>query len=173
MALKIIIVFFTFLVVISCSKPTTKNYKIESSYNSSNRISTIYFIQNNLKIDSITVNDWYGKDSLFQINSLNWKYFYSQRCGTGCSIKNQILIGIEQNRIKKIYDSLAYYTYHSVEIDSINGKSTNKLIEYDSIHLIEKNSAWYIIHKKYLNGQFNEYEIKLNLTSLNKKDELF
>lgn len=101
---------------------------------------------------------------------MNWKYFYSQRCGTGCSIKNQILIEIEQNRIKKIYDSLAYYTYHSVEIDSINGKSTNKLIEYDSIHLIEKNSAWYIIHIKYLNGQFKEDEKKLNLDILNKNE---
>lgn len=170
MALKIIIVFITFLVVISCGKPTTKNYKIESSYNSNNRISTIYLIQNNLKIDSIKVNDWYGKDSLSQINSLNWKYFYSQRCGTGCNVKNQILIKIEDNRMKKIYDSLAYYSYHSVLIDSINGTTSNILIEYDSIHLLEKNSAWYIIHKKYLNGQLKEEEKKLDLATVNKVD---
>lgn len=154
---------FPLCLLISSCKPTPNYYKIESEFNSNNQTSTIYLIQNKFKLDSLSTKNWYGKDSIEQIDSIHWKYFYSQRCGTGCSVMNQMLIRIEENKLKKIYDSLAYYTYHSFVIHSINNTTTNCLIEYDSIHLMKKNSTWYFINKKNVDGKLIELEQRLRL----------
>jgi len=159
--MKLIQILSLLFLIIACERELQNNYQLETNFNPSSRESTLYLMKNNTKTDSLTVGDWYGKDSIYQVDSLNWKYFYSQRCGTGCSVTNQMLIKIEENRMKKIYDSLAYYTYHSVVIDSINGTTTNKLIEYDSVNIVKKDSIWYLIHKKYADGIMAKDEKKL------------
>lgn len=101
-------ILFNFSILFSIFNCNNLTYKLISSYNK-DHTSTIFLLKNNVKVDSILVNSYYGKDSIVPFAEGKWRYFYSKRCGSGCSMGDQIIFSIENDKLKESIHIEDYY----------------------------------------------------------------
>lgn len=99
---------FNFSILLGVFNCNNLTYKLISNYNN-NHTSTIFLLKNNVKIDSLIINSYYGKDSIVPFAKEKWRYFYSKRCGSGCSMGDQIIFSIENDKLKESIHIEAYY----------------------------------------------------------------
>ena len=156
---KLTIFILTLLLII----PKNDIYNITISINK-NHTTTVYLKKNNYKTDSLVVNDYYGKNKLTKIGFGKWLFVYSNRCGTGCKIKNQIIFSIENNKlIKSINIPFSYIEYR----ENINSKKFKK------VFLISKLNSENLILKKICYSNNKPYFTKTEKLKFDSNDMIF
>ena len=143
--------------------PKKDIYTITSASNK-NHTTTVYLKKNNYKTDSLVVNDYYGKNKLTKIGFEKWLFIYSNRCGTGCKIKNQIICSIKDNKlIKSINIPFSYIEY----CENINLKKFKK------VFLISKLNSENLILRKICYSNNKPYFTKTEKLHFDSNDMIF
>ncbi|KAF2515010.1 hypothetical protein EYY60_02835 [Flavobacterium zhairuonense] len=115
--------------LISCNK-VENNYSITNHFNDDSS-TTIYLLKNNIKIDSLKVDDYYGKDSIRILQKKEWNFIYSSRCGSGCSVKKQVVLAVKDDSLKEKLHIQAEY-YESIVGDLSHKKYFKRIISIKS-----------------------------------------
>lgn len=88
------------LIILFLNISCKKSFDFKVVHNSSKRESIIYLFENDIKkIDSIIINDYYGKNNINKTDDNLWNIEYSTRCGSGCITRNIILINQVNKKI--------------------------------------------------------------------------
>lgn len=99
------IIIILFWALFSCNN---LNYKLINKYNM-NHTATVYLLKNNKQTDSLKINSYYGKDSIINLYDNKWNIIYSERCGSGCSIKKQIILTVKNEKLIENLNIESYY----------------------------------------------------------------
>jgi hypothetical protein len=190
MAIKINFLYFIplFCLLFSCSKEP--RYKVESKYNF-NHTSTLYLFQNKQKKDSITINSYYGKDSVVCLKNNKWNFVYVDRCGTGCSLAKQIVFSVVNDKLISNLHIEAYYR-ESVLGDETFKKyfkreSVIKKIDFDNVLFLNRNNIkndvvlssknekleFDVKNKIYFNSKFSYEEILYQGIKIDSSEYIF
>jgi hypothetical protein len=163
-------IFFVFLsFLVSCN--FDESYNVYIDYDSLERYSYIKLIKNNKSIDSIKIDDYYGKSKINKINNYTWHITYNERSGTDCSYSKQMII--------KVYDNKIYRTLHLIYIiedPEINEKYEINFIDekmlkinYSSKKTEELNKTKSSFELKYDDRLKIYYNDSLDIDNKNKK----
>lgn len=167
------VLFFLILLIISCSE----KFDVNVAFVDLEHISKIFLTENTNKIDSVIIEDYYGKNKIDKMGDNLWSIVYSVRCGTGCSMRNVILINIVNDRInvplhmsksykEKDFNSIGEGPDFSSEVYIEKGRENDLLLRLEIKHnsklsdLKEEKLTYDQSENVFYNCEFN-YDDKL------------